>query len=129
MRRVLEGDVSVVAQVLRGLPPAQRPLRLARLIASAEAADRHRRRTGRPHPLWGTGSLMAAASGMPRGAGLDFEDDEDCRCWVMVLEALIRHRARKARRYPAAQETQSGVVGSISSRLSGISSPHSRHSP
>lgn len=128
MRPVLAGDVAVAARVLLALPPAVRPLRLARLIATAEAADRYRRRTGRGHPLWGTGSLMAAASGMPKSPEPDFDDDGYCRCWAMVLEALLRHRSR-TRAQPEAQVMHSGVVGSSSSRFSEMSSPQSRHSP
>jgi hypothetical protein len=96
MRRPLPGDIAAVARVLLALPPSARQGRLARLIAAAEAADAHRKETGRAHPHWGTGSLMAAASGMPRAADPGFGDDAYCRCWVLALEALIRHRSRQA---------------------------------
>lgn len=98
MRRPLPGDIAAIARVLLALPPSARPIRLARLIAAAETADAHRQTMGRAHPRWGTGSLMAAASGMPKATDPGFGDDEYCRCWVLTLEALIRHRARRAGR-------------------------------
>ena len=128
MRRILAGDVAAAARALHAVPDAARAARLAELIARAEAADQHRAATGRAHPLWGGGSLMAAARGQARGPEPDFDDDAYCACWIAVLEGLIAYRAG-ARDQPEAQEMQSGTVGSSSSRFSGMSSPHSRHSP
>ena len=128
MRRVLAGDVAAAARALHAVPAAARAARLAELIARAEVADRHRAVTGRAHPRWGGGSLMAVARTEARGPEPDFDDDVYCACWVTVLEGLIAHRAA-AGPQPEAQEMQSGAVGSSSSRFSGISSPHSRHSP
>lgn len=96
MRRVLVGDVASVARVLYRLSPAERRHRLARILAEAEQADSHRRATGRAHPALGTGSLMAVAARLPRVPEPDFDDDLYCRCWIMVLEGLIRHRAGAA---------------------------------
>ncbi|MEL6207625.1 MAG: hypothetical protein AAFR47_20265 [Pseudomonadota bacterium] len=66
------------------------------LIAGADAAHAHARATGGAHPVWGTGSLMSAASSHQRGAEPDFDDEEYCQCWVMVLLALVERRARTA---------------------------------
>ena len=96
MRRVLPGDVAAVARVLLAVPPAVRPLRVERLIRVAQAADRYRIATGRAHPRWGTGSLMAAASGMHKVVDPGFDDDDYCRAWALTLEALVRHRAGQA---------------------------------
>jgi hypothetical protein len=93
MRPLLQGDVSMAARVLRALPPEQRASRIRRLLREAELGDRHRRRTGLPHPVWGGGSLMAAASRMPRAAEPGFDDADYCRCWVIVLEAALSGRA------------------------------------
>lgn len=128
MRRVLAGDVAAAARALLAVPAAERGARLAALFSRAEAADRHRAATGRAHPLWGGGSLMAVARAEARGTEPDFDDDAYCACWIAVLDGLIRHRAA-ARGQPEAQEMQSGAVGSSSSRFSGKSSPQSRHSP
>lgn len=96
MRRVLIDDVAVVARVLLATPPSARTLRLARLITMAEAADAHRSSTGRAHPRWGSGSLMAAASGMQKVPPPDFDDEEVCSVWMMILAALVAHRSRQA---------------------------------
>jgi len=92
VRRVLHGDVAAVARAVSGLPRAARARRIAGLIAAAEAAEAHRLRCGQAHPLWGTGSLMAATSGMAKGDEPDFDDDAYCAAWIAVLAALIRHR-------------------------------------
>jgi len=96
MRPVLHGDVSMAARVLLSVPDPVRPIRMARLLREAEAADSHRRRTGRAHPVWGNGSLMAAAARLPRGPEPDFDDADYCRCWTVVFDALIAHRSRQA---------------------------------
>ena len=61
MRPVLVGDLIAAARVLRAEPAAARDGCIARLIAEADLADRSRKRLGRPHAVYGNGSLMAAA--------------------------------------------------------------------
>jgi serine O-acetyltransferase len=59
MRRVLAGDLMAGAAALAA---AGGTVKAAdRLVAEAHAAHCHARRLGRPHPVWGTGSLMARA--------------------------------------------------------------------
>lgn len=65
MRAVLIGDLLAAARVLALTPEPLRRRRMRRLVAAARWADRHRRRSGRPHPRFGTGSLMAAAAAWP----------------------------------------------------------------
>jgi len=93
MRPVLYGDVSAVARMIYLLPDVDRGERVARIIECAEVAERHRLKTGRAHPLYGTGSLAAAAQRMARVSRRDFEDDRYCECWIEVLQALLTHRA------------------------------------
>ena len=94
MRPILHGDVSMAARALMQLPDPVRPLRIARLLREAEAADLHRKSTGRAHPVWGNGSLVAAAARFPRAQEPDFDDPEYCRCWMTVFDALLAHRGR-----------------------------------
>lgn len=54
-------DLSATAQLLARWPAAQRPAELDRLLMQTHAADRFSRRFGRPHPLWGNGSLLSRA--------------------------------------------------------------------
>lgn len=121
MRPVLHGDLVAAARALLPVAPPARPARLAALLEAAEMAEAHRRRTGRAHPRLGTGSLMAAAmrAPLPPEPGLD---DSDYLACLALVAAALRDRAAQPE---AAQETQRGSVGSSSSRLGGISSPHS----
>jgi len=90
MRRVLHGDVVAAARVLLAAPPPGRARLLARMLKEAEAADAHRRRTGRAHPLWGTGSLMSAASPRRRAREPYLDDPDYAACLAMVFDALVR---------------------------------------
>lgn len=92
MRPVLHGDVSAAARVLLNAPPDQRERLCRRMIAEAETADGHVSKTGRLHPLFGNGSLMAAARNRRLAAEPAFDDLQYCRCFETVLRHLIRFR-------------------------------------
>ncbi|TNF13507.1 MAG: hypothetical protein EP320_08995 [Rhodobacteraceae bacterium] len=70
MRRAREGDLLAAARVATLWPEAERHGRLMRLFDEAHTADLYRKRLGRLHPIWGDGTLMAAALGRI-GVGLD----------------------------------------------------------
>lgn len=97
MRPLLHGDVSNAARALLAAPGSCRADLCRRMIAEAEAADAHRERTGRLHPLWGNGSLMAAARRRALADEPGFDDAEYCECFEMVLRELIRHRLSQRR--------------------------------
>ena len=97
MRPLLHGDVSDAARALLAAPPAARERLCRRMIVEAEAADAYRRRTGRVHPLWGNGSLMAAARRRALADEPGFDDADYCSCFEMVLRALILHRGGRGR--------------------------------
>lgn len=94
MRPLLLGDVALAARVLHGLPSERRAGTMERLLAEADCADRHRRIHGIPHPVFGGGSLMAAASRFERGSEPSFDDPDYCRCWRIVLDALSARRSQ-----------------------------------
>lgn len=100
VRALLHGDVSNAARALLAAAPAARPGLALRMIREAEAADRHVRRTGRLHPRWGNGSLMAAARRRRLADEPGFDDRDYCRCFAMVLVALAwwRDGARSGHR-------------------------------
>lgn len=62
MRPVHLADIEVAVRVLLALPPLDRVGIMSELIRSAEMADRYRKRWRRPHPAFGTGTLMSAAA-------------------------------------------------------------------
>lgn len=121
MRPVVHGDVVAAARVLWNSPDADHARLLARLLNEARWADAWRKRTGRAHPLWGDGTLMAAALMRRPGPEPSLADSRWLRCLATVLEGLV---TAAGQREPA-QETHSMAAGSISSRRAGISSPHS----
>jgi len=91
MRPLLHGDVSTAARALYAAPAEARPRLCRRLIAEAEAAAAHLDQTGRLHPFWGNGSLMAAARQRPLPSEPGFDDLDYCRCMETVLTVLIDH--------------------------------------
>ncbi|WP_170432105.1 DUF7742 family protein [Ruegeria arenilitoris] len=97
MRPILHGDVSSAARVLLTVPQAQRERLCARMIAEAELADRHVAATGRLHPVYGNGALMAAARSRPLADEPSFSDTEYCRCFETVLRHLIRFQLNRPR--------------------------------
>lgn len=109
MRPVLHGDATTTARALLAVAPDVRPSFLARLIARAEAADRYRLKTGRAHPLWGNGTLMACAfaHGVAPEPGLDAPDYLDCL--IAVLAALRDHTPRPPARQLAKPECVIGL--------------------
>ena len=88
MRPVLHGDVVALARLLRCLPSTARRSRMRQVLALAEAADRHRRTTGRAHPLWGNGSVMGVVQRDVSGGEPPLEDTEYCRCLAMVFDMV-----------------------------------------
>lgn len=89
MRPVLHGDVSSAARALLFVPKRARRGLCERMIREAQAADRYVQATGRVHPFWGNGSLMSAARKRPLADEPGFDNSSYCRCFEMVLQALI----------------------------------------
>lgn len=93
MRPVTLGDLAAAARVLLAQPEAQRPAAMAALIARAEAADRLRQAEGRHHPLYGNGTLMAAALAHPRAEPVAPGGADFLACLALATEqALICSR-------------------------------------
>ncbi|MGI9367256.1 MAG: hypothetical protein ACR2O2_00340 [Ruegeria sp.] len=97
MRPLLHVDVSTAARALLFAPQQDRDSLCARMIAGAEQADLHVKRTGRLHPEHGNGSLMAAARFWPLADEPSFDNVQYCECFEMVMRHLIRHHASPTR--------------------------------
>jgi len=91
----MHGDVVAAARVLYEQPEGRRGLAMRGLLRQATWADRHRRISGRIHPLWGDGSLMSAALNRCPGPEPALSDAVYCTCLSMVLEALVVWRGDK----------------------------------
>ncbi|NVO55612.1 hypothetical protein HW561_07405 [Rhodobacteraceae bacterium B1Z28] len=96
MRPVLHGDVSSAARALLAAPQPERDRLCIRMITEAELADVHVGQTGRLHPLYGNGSLMATARNRVLVDEPGFDDVQYCQCFELVLRHLVRfHINRK----------------------------------
>lgn len=89
MRPVLHGDISNAARALLFVPERQRQGLCLQLLEEAELADQFVSQTGRLHPEWGNGSLMSAARKRFLAPEPTFDNPDYCRCFKMVLTALI----------------------------------------
>ncbi|MDF1726376.1 MAG: hypothetical protein P1U53_01385 [Sulfitobacter sp.] len=62
MRPVLVSDFRVALRAICAAEEGDRATRCAMIVKGARLADSHSRRVGRPHALWGNGTLLAAAA-------------------------------------------------------------------
>jgi hypothetical protein len=86
MRPVLIGDVIAVARVVVVLPEEQWSSRVDQLLWRAKVADLYRKRLGKPHPVWGNGSLMAAIGAEPKAPAEPFLSDPQ---WLRALSCVL----------------------------------------
>jgi hypothetical protein len=86
------GDVIAAALVLLALPMGDWDRAVDRLIMEASVADSYRQRHGRHHPVWGDGSLMAAAGGHPRLREPFLSDIRYLLALIRVLDALVARK-------------------------------------
>lgn len=90
MRPVHHGDASSAARALLAVAPGARLALIRALFAEAETADRHLRETGRIHPQFGNGTLMAVARHRRLAVEPDFSDPDYSHCFELVLRCLRR---------------------------------------
>ena len=97
MRTITHGDVSVVARAVRGMPSDEQQEFVRTLLVNAHAADRYCRKTGRVHPQWGNGSLMAAAhgAGVPTGHTPFMSDVSYLEAFAAVIHTILEWRHRQ----------------------------------
>lgn len=88
LRPILPGDVACAARALLLVPEAARPAFLRSLLDGAACAAAHVASVRHLHPVWGNGSLMAAARRFPLAEEPDYSNPDYCRCTVLVLEAV-----------------------------------------
>ena len=89
-RPPLPGDLDFLARHIAAVAVHRRAAEARRVIAAAAEARDWRERTGRAHPDYGTGSIMAAVTGMCAGAPPPraLWDADFCRCVAIAAEAL-----------------------------------------
>ena len=92
MRTILLGDVIAAARAMLKVQHQLRSGLLDTLIQQADAAHDYQKRLGKPHLLWGNGSLMARASVEPQAAEPLGSDQEYLRALHMVIGAIIARK-------------------------------------
>ena len=78
------------------VPHQEQPDLMARIIARAQLADQHRKAYRRPHPDFGTGTLMSASSDYakaPRPLALETEELDALATAINVLVAERKHQS------------------------------------
>ncbi len=93
MRPVLHGDLSFAARALLAAPADGRQDLADRMIDEACAAYLHLRRTGRVHPIWGTGSLMTSARRFELAHEPRLDDPDYAACLITVLQRVLARRS------------------------------------
>ena len=88
MRPVQVYDLTSVARVLLALPEGQRRVVSRRIVMAADVADRFRKKTGRAHPDFGTGTLQSAARGYRQAVEQASFNAPFRACLSLVLDAL-----------------------------------------
>lgn len=99
MRPLGPGDLDCAVAVVMRQPPVERKAVAARLLFEADVADRYRKRLGRAHPVYGSGSVLSAALRWPDGPMARttrgrVHDASYCAALIVVLTAVQDWRAR-----------------------------------
>jgi len=93
MKSVQLADIDAAARVLMCCPQSTRPRMVAQMLAQAETADKYRRRLRKPHPQFGSGTLMSVAVKYPQAVRVDCFDDDALDAFSHVIKALIVQKA------------------------------------
>ena len=92
MRTILLGDVIASARAMLKVQHHLRFGLLDTLIQQADAAHDYQKRLGKPHLLWGNGSLMARANAEPHAPEPLVSDLEYLRALHMVIGTIIARK-------------------------------------
>ena len=95
MREVYISDLTVAARALLAVPPCHRTLLCHDMLNEADWADKYAKRLKKPHPIWGNGTLLAAARGRNIVSERSFSDPEYASCFMIILQQIAVHRAAK----------------------------------
>jgi hypothetical protein len=88
MRAVKLADIEAAARAAMCCRPAARSTLVARLMMQADMADKYRKHLRKPHPLFGTGTLMSAAGKHPQVARPEILDSNTLDAFAHVINAL-----------------------------------------
>ena len=89
MRPLFPGDMDHAVRVLLATDESARGRRAAEILHRADIADRYRKRLGRAHPDFGTGSVLSATGGMAKADLPDRCDKRYCEALPSFLTAYL----------------------------------------
>ncbi len=89
MRPLLPSDLDAAVRALLVVPAPQRPELAVLLLDKTDVADRYRIRHDRPHPAYGTGTLLSLVALGPRVPLPDHCDATYCLCLAVFLHAVL----------------------------------------
>lgn len=89
MRPLLPSDLDAAVRALLAVPPPQRRARARWLLDKAEVADRYRLRYRRPHPDYGTGTVLSLVALGDRAPLPDCCDTSYCACLAVFLDIFL----------------------------------------
>lgn len=97
MRTTMLGDIIAAARVLLAITPGAYPVAIDRMLAEAHFAHQYFKRLGRPHPLWGNGSLMGRAALMSQMREPFASDRQYLIALRAVIDGILRRKSEKMR--------------------------------
>lgn len=95
MRRILSSDLIAAASVLAAAPLSSRAALAADILAQAHAAHAYFKRFGRPHALWGDGSLLTRALAFDQRARPNLSDAGFLTALAQMARACATHKANQ----------------------------------
>jgi hypothetical protein len=95
MRRILSGDLIAAAAVLAAAPIASRAELARQILAQTHAAHAYFKRFGRPHALWGDGSLLTRALAFDHRTPPNLSDAAFLCVLAQMARACAAHKGRQ----------------------------------
>ena len=89
MTPVIYNDVLAAVSLVAAAPPERQANVAAELIREADLAEAYRLRYRAAHPVFGDGSLIAAALRHDRRGSCSFQSLEGLSAWLCVLNVLL----------------------------------------
>ena len=93
MRRLLTSDVKAAAIALINVPISERGRTCSYWIDHADWAHKYMKTCGKPHPVWGRGSLLEVVEGRDAMA-FNFADVDHCSAMETLLHHLVARKTR-----------------------------------
>ena len=89
MRPVVYNDVLAAVAYVSSVPSRHRRRAVRCLIEDANRAERYTNVYSAPHPVFGDGTLIAAAGRYEKAGDTSFRTRDSLTAWVEVLTALL----------------------------------------